>query len=216
MDYNFINKMKKNVLLRPVRENVESLLQASSNLDQKYPYNDIDFLVSLLMGNETKCNDQPITYVNGNTNNGTPEGTEIISTCVPDPMPFFLKIPANAQWSFINGLGDMEWIKNYCVRQCLEGKIIHSQVLPCSRKFTVTITGQFQRPPNPFVNVPFHSLKYKAHLESKSNNNEWTSHQYECVLHHNERLENANEEILYELEFDASAGDYVLEIGYFI
>lgn len=124
-----------------------------------------------------------------------------------------LRVPASAQWCFINGLGDMEWIEGSCVRQCLEDRLLHAQALPSPEKFEVSITGKLQLEPVLMICTPFHSISYIAELHEATETEEWKTYRYLCSADH---IEEGCElkDILYELAFSVTPGDYFRELSY--
>ena len=217
MEHSEINTKKKDILSNPCRGNVESLLQALRASSPGFSDKNIEFLKSLFsLSNEPQDNTQLLSFVNGKSSDGTKTGNAEPHR-VPDPnlKLLYLKILATDQLSIINGLGDIEWIQDYFVRQCLNDKLVHIQALPSLRKFGISITGKFTHTPNAYISQPFHPNNYIVTAAGRSEKNEWTTHYYECELLHNERLDNVKENILYELVIDTTAGDYMLDISYF-
>ena len=217
MGHSELNAKKKDILLNPCRDNIESLLQALRASSPSFSDKNIEFLKSLfLLNNESQHNTQPLSFANGKASDGSKTvNAELHRAHVPNQKFFYLKIFATDQLSIINGLGDIEWIQDYFVRQCLNDKLVFLQALPALRKFGISITGKFAHIPNAYISPPFHPKNYIVTAAGRSEKNEWTTHYYECELHHNERLDNMKENILYELVIDTTVGDYMLDLSYF-
>jgi hypothetical protein len=217
MDQRLINEKRKQVLLSPSRKNVESLLEALKGSTSGLWDKDVAFLESLFPQERvTQGKDASVMLISTKASDKPKaEGTEPRSQPSPGPARVCLTVPATAQWSFINGLGDMEWIQGECVRQCLEDKLVHAQALPSPSSFGVSITGRFKTDPYAEVSTPFHSMNYRVSPAGSAEKNNWTTYRYECELIHDERHDGTQRDILYELAFSTTSGDYMLDISYF-
>lgn len=210
-----INEKRKQIFLDPTRENIDNLIMAFKDLNPVVFNSDIAFLDALQpLGRTVRPNHAPIKAIAPKANNKNKKAKPKESNAA-SPMQALVsvKVPASAQWSFVNGLGDMEWIQGRCVRRCMEEMVVHAQALPIPKVFEISITGRFEKIPNAQVRTPFHSMIYRVETADSTEKSEWTCHTYQCQLE-SEHDEYGHKEILFEFLFSVSDGDYILDLVY--
>jgi hypothetical protein len=57
-------------------------------------------------------------------------------------------------------------------------------------------------------------MNYRVSPAGSMEKNNWTTYRYECELIRDDRHDGAQRDILYELAFSTTSGDYMLNIGY--
>jgi len=217
MNHAAINERRKQVLLNPTGTNIEQLINEIEKSGSDALKRDITILrVLVLTGQqgrpESKPAPVPVPIKTPPPLNKT-ASTEARSRRNASKPKATLKVPASAQWCFINGLGDMDWIEGSCVRQCLEDRLLHAQALPSPEKFEVSITGKLQLEPVLQICTPFHSISFIAELNETTETEEWKTCRYLCSTDQNEEGCELKD-ILYELAFSVTAGDYFRELSY--
>ncbi len=215
MNQRLINEKRKQVLLDPSRESIDSLILVLKDSKPGAHDRDIAFFNSLQpQTGAIESGYTSIGVISQKTiNKPKLAKRQVSSDASPRPALATLKAPASAQWSFVNGLGDMEWIHGQCVRRCLEDRVVHAQALPRPKTFEVSITGRFNQAPSAEVSTPFHRINYTVEAVGSIEKEEWTCHRYQCQLVSADD-EYEQKDMLFESLFSVSSGDYILELVY--
>jgi hypothetical protein len=215
MNRKAIIQMKKQILLNPTGENIAKLVNELKRTGSEPFSRDLTLISSLAKQTNQSSEDyrRMQAIAPEDTDTAKPKGVEAESRRGIRKAQAKINVPASAQLCFINGLGDMEWIQQECVRQCLEDMLLHAQALPRPEAFEVSLTGKFQSQPALTICTPFHSIDYNVETKEPKKTEEWTTYQYQCSVEH-QANQDGKTNILYELAFKVSAGDYFQKLSY--